>query len=163
MAKKITINRQHTREELEREIKKTRDGRYRLRLQAINLVMEGLTSQMIVKRLMITRESLFRWVRWYNEKSLEGIREVSSGGRPEGNPKWEGSIFEALYAKLDLMEEFFSVPKMQAWIESEYGIVIPERTIHSRLKANGYSFKSSRPNPYKGDPELQAAFKKAES
>lgn len=47
---------------------------------------------------------------------------------------------------------------MQSWIEDTYGIVIPENTIHNRLKAGGYTFKSSRPNPYKGDPNLQAAF-----
>ena len=107
---------------------------------------------------MISRPALFKWVKWYNEKGLEGILKVSLGGRPEGNPKWDDSIFTALCAKLDLMEEFFSIPKMQAWIEDTYGVSIPERTIHYRLRVNGYTFKSSRPNPYKGDPDLQAAF-----
>jgi transposase len=112
--------------------------------------------------LIISRPALFRWVKWYNEKGLERIRDVSSGGRPEGNPKWDNSIFDALFAKLDAMEEFFSVPKMQVWIEETYGKKIPERTIHDRLRVGGYSFKSSRPNPYKGDPNLQAQFKKTE-
>ena len=31
----ITINRQHTDDELEKELKKTKDGSYRLRLQVI--------------------------------------------------------------------------------------------------------------------------------
>jgi hypothetical protein len=31
------------------------------------------------------------------------------------------------------MEEFFSVPKMQSWIEEVYGVIIPENTIHNRL------------------------------
>lgn len=163
MAKPITLNRQHAEAEIEQEIRRTKDGQYRLRLQAIRLVMERLSSREIIERLMIQPRTLFRWVKWYNEKGLEGIKKVSKGGRPEGNPKWDDAIFEALFAKLDTMEEFFSVPKMAAWIETEYGMVIPERTIHSRLKANGYSFKSSRPNPYKGDPDLQAAFKKTAS
>jgi len=163
MAKPITLNRQHTTEELDHEIRRTRDGRYRLRLQAIVLVMEGLNAQTITERLKIGRDTFFRWVKWYNEKGLDGIKEVSKGGRPDGNPKWDDAIFEALFAKLDVMEEFFSVPKMAAWIESEYGVNIPERTIHARLKVGGYSFKSSRPNPYKGDHDLQAGFKKTES
>lgn len=162
MAKAITIIKQHTKEELEKELKTTRDGRYRLRLQTLLLVHDKLSGAVIAKQLMIQRETLFKWVKWYNEKGLEGIRNVSSGGRPEGNPKWDDSIFEALFAKLDLMEEYFSVPKMQSWIEDTYEIVIPENTIHNRLKAGGYTFKSSRPNPYKGDPNLQAAFKKTE-
>jgi transposase len=65
--------------------------------------------------------------------------------------------------KLDLMEEYWSIPKMQSWIEENYGVKIPLSTIHHRLGVNGYSFKSSRPNPYKGDPNLQAAFKKTVS
>lgn len=163
MAKAITIIRHNTQEELEKEIKTTRDGRYRTRVQTILLVMKGNSSKTVTAQLMIGLDTFFRWLKWYNEKGLAGIREVSLGGRPDGNPKWDDSIFEALFAKLDLMEEFFSVPKMQAWIEETYGVIIPEPTIHYRLKTGGYTFKSSRPNPYKGDPNLQALFKKTES
>lgn len=162
MAKPITLQQHCTQVDLEREISKTRDGRYRLRLQAIVLVMRGLNSQQILSQLMICRNTLFRWIKWYNEKGLEGIRVVALGGRPEGNPLWDDTIFDALFKKLDLMEEFFSVPKMQSWIEEVYGVIIPENTIHNRLRVGGYTFKSSRPNPYKGDPLLQAAFKKTE-
>jgi transposase len=112
---------------------------------------------------MITKETMFRWMKWYNAKGLQGIKEVSKGGRAEGNPKWDAAIFEKLFKKLDQMEEFYSVPKMQVWIEENHGVTIPEQTIHYRLKKGGYSFKSSRPNPYKGDPSLQAQFKKTVS
>lgn len=162
MAKIITIKKYNTLEELEHEIKITRDGRYRLRLQVVYLVMQKMHSQEIQSQLMISKPSIFKWVKLYNDKGLEGIKEISQGGRPEGNPKWDDSIFTALFAKLDLMEEFFSIPKMQTWIHEIYGVSIPERTIHHRLSVNNYTFKSSRPNPYKGDPALQAAFKKTE-
>lgn len=160
MAKAITINRQHTDDELVRELKRTKDGRYRLRLQVILLVLKRYTSDQIHAQLLVSKHALFKWVRWYNQRGLEGIRDVSKGGRVEGNPLWDDSVFEALFAKLDQMEEYWSVPKMASWIQEEYKITIPERTIHHRLKVGGYSFKSSRPNPYKGDPNLQAAFKK---
>jgi transposase len=163
MAKAITLNNQHTAEALKQEIKQTRDGRYRLRLQAIVLIKEGLTAQTIAKQLMIGRDTFFRWVKWYNEKGLEGIRDVSKGGRSDGNPKWDTALFTALFVELDKMEEFWSVPKMQAWIEKEYDVVIPQRTIQNHLKKHGYSFKSSRPNPYKGDEKLQKHFKKVVS
>lgn len=163
MAKLITIVRQHTEKELEHELKVTKDGRYRLRLHVILLVMQKCTSDQIRSKLLVSKPALFKWVRWYNEKGLEGIREVSKGGRKEGNPIWDDSIFQALFKKLDAMEEFWSSPKMSIWIEETYKVKIPERTIRSRLKSNNYSFKSSRPNPYKGDPNLQAAFKKTVS
>lgn len=163
MAKAITIIRHNTEEELEKEIKTTRDGRYRIRAQTILLVMRGMSSKTIVAQLMIGLDTFFRWIKWYNEKGLKGIRDVSAGGRPEGNSKWDDAIFTALFAKLDLMEEFFSIPKMQSWIEETYNVSIPEPTIYYRLRINGYTFKSSRPNPYKGDPNLQAQFKKTVS
>jgi transposase len=158
--KYITITPHHTQEELEQELKKTNDGRYRLRIHVILLAMQQYNSASIRKQLMVGRPTIFNWVRRYNQKGLKGIKEVYKTGRSEGNPKWDNSIFEALCAKLDLMEEFWSVPKMREWIKERYKVEIPERTIHYRLKMNGYTFKSSRPNPYKGDPALQAAFKK---
>jgi len=163
MAKAITIIKHNTEEVLRKEISTTKDGRYRLRLQTILLVTQGLHSEQIMKQLMISRNSIFRWVKWYNKNGIEGIKTVSVGGRPEGNPKWDDAIFAALYKKLDLMEEFWSVPKMAVWLQDEYNVTIPEPTIHNRLKVAGYTFKSSRPNPYKGDPNLQAQFKKKES
>jgi len=162
MAKPITLNKQHTLEELRQEIKSTRDGRYRLRTQAIVLVMQGLNSERIITQLMIGRDTLFRWIGLYNQKGLEGIKHLPKGGRTEGNPKWDKAVFNALFKKLDAMEEFFSVPKMQIWIKEKYNVKIPQNTIHHRLKIAGYTFKSSRPNPYKGDPALQASFKKME-
>ena len=160
MAKAITIIKHHTQEVLEKEIKSTRDGRYRTRVQVIVLAMQGHSSKAITAQLMIGLDTFFTWLKWYNQKGLVGLKEVSRGGRPHGNPKWDDSIFEALFAQLDLMEEFWSVPKMQTWIEEHYDVFIPEQTIHYRLKRGGYTFKSSRPNPYKGDPNLQATFKK---
>ena len=161
MAKKLTIQNLHTEEDLLKEIKKTQDGRYRLRVQAVLLLLQNKTTQDIVKQLLIGRHSLSRWTKLYNQHGLDGLKNFSSGGKPKGEHfKWSQDFFTALFAKLDNMEEFYSVPKMQSWIEETYNVTIPQNTIHNRLRANGYTFKSSRPNPYKGDPNLQASFKK---
>ncbi len=162
MGKAITIKHHHSEEALEHEIKHAKDGRYRLRVQVILWAMREKSSDCIKQELLVSKPAIFRWARWYNKKGLEGLLNVSKGGRKEGNPKWDNEIFQALFAKLDLMEEFWSVPKMASWIAQTYSQEIPEQTIHYRLKKGGYSFKSSRPNPYKGDPALQAAFKKKE-
>ncbi len=160
MAKTITLKTTISRDELQYQIKSTRDGRYRLRLQAVMLAMDGLGSLAIIKQLLIERKTLFRWIKLFNDKGIEGLKHICKGGRDKGCFKWDEEIFTALFTKLDNMEEFYSVPKMQSWIEDTYGITIPQNTIHNRLRANGYTFKSSRPNPYKGDPNLQASFKK---
>ena len=160
MAKKILLESHNSNEELTRELKNTRDGRYRLRVHAISLYQEGMRTTQIIKLLLINRVTFYQWIRRYNKDGLRGLKNVSLGGRGEGNPKWDDNIFTALFKKLDLMEEFYSVPKMQAWIKETYDVDIPQNTIHHRLYKAGYTFKSSRPNPYKGDPNLQASFKK---
>jgi transposase len=114
----------------------------------------------IVKQLLIGRHSVSIWIKLYNQHGLDGLKNFSLGGRKEGDVKWSNEIFTALFEKLDSMDEFYSVPKMQSWIEDTYGVTIPQNTIHNRLRAGGYTFKSSRPNPYKGNPNLQASFKK---
>jgi hypothetical protein len=49
---------------------------------------------------------------------------------------------------------------MQKWIYEEEKKDIPESTLCYRITQIGYSNKSSRPYPYKGDKEKQETFKK---
>ena len=46
MGKAITIIQHHTQEELEKEIKRTKNGRYRLRIQTILLAMKKLLKEL---------------------------------------------------------------------------------------------------------------------
>ena len=43
------------------------------------------------------------------------LKKIRITGRKEGNPKWENGIFEKLFKKVDTMEEYWSIPKMQEW------------------------------------------------
>jgi len=61
------------------------------------------------------------------------------------------------------MDEYWSIPKMQKFVEEKHGIKVPYETMRMRVKRAGYSYKSNRPSPYKGDKELQVEFKKMQS
>ena len=158
--KKKTIVKHNSEEELRKIIKTTGDGRYRLRVQTILLAMEGKTAKEIREQLMISHYSVFNWLKRYNERGLQGLKEISKGGRKEGNPKWDKAIFEEMFKEIEKMEEYWSAPKIQKWIEQRFGVKIPVITIRYRLKKGGYSYKTSRPYPYKGDERAQAEFKK---
>jgi len=58
------------------------------------------------------------------------------------------------------MDEYWSIPKMQKLVEELHGVKVPYETMRMRVKRAGYSYKSNRPSPYKGDAELQEEFKK---
>jgi len=159
MAKKLELKNHNSKKELKAEIRKTKDGRYELRLRVILMLKEGYSPTEIKKVLMVAGATYSRWIKRYNEEGKDGLKRHESG-RKNGNPKWDKKIFEDLFEKLDEMEEYWSVPKMQKWIKEEYKQDIPASTIEYHLHKSNYSWKTNRPSPYKGDKEQQASFKK---
>ena len=65
-----------------------------------------------------------------------------------------------LAKEIDDTEEYWSIPLMAQWIKNNYQQDIPHTTILYHLNKLGYSYTTSRPHPYKGDPLLQEEFKK---
>jgi transposase len=60
------------------------------------------------------------------------------------------------------MQEYWSVAKMQKFVKELHNIEVPNETMRMRVKRAGYSYKSNRPSPYKGDKEKQEEFKKTD-
>jgi len=157
--KKLELKDHDSEEELKKEIRATKNGRYELRLRTVLMLKQGYSPKAIKEILLISGSTYAKWIKQYNEEGKERLKKHGSG-RKEGNPKWDQRIFESLMKKLDLMEEYWSVPKMQKWIEEEYGVEIPDATIEYHLHKNNYSWKTNRPSPYKGDKKQQERFKK---
>ena len=153
----LELKEHNTIEELRREIKKARDGRYLLRVQCILLRKEGLRPGEIEERLLISRNTYSKWIKRYNEKGLEGLKDKKREGRKE---KWGNELFKELFEELDKNKGFWTIKKMQKFIEEKHKVKIPEESIRRKLHKAGYSWKSSRPSPYKGDREKQEEFKK---
>lgn len=160
MALKLKNN--NTLEELKKEMRKATDGRYQLRLNTIILLKEGEKSGDIQKRLLIGSDTYCRWIRSYNEGGMESLKNIKTTGRKEGNPAYDDYIFYELFAKLNLMQEYWSVIKMQKFVKELHCIEVPNETMRMRVKRAGYSYKSNRPSPYKGDKVKQEAFKKTD-
>jgi transposase len=160
--KAIELKNHDTEYELLQEIRRTSDGRYQHRLQTILLAKRGMSSKDIREELLISSATYCKWLKNYNEHGKEILKQHNSG-RKGGNPKYDKRIFKELFEKIDLMEEYWSVIKMQKFIYDKYSITIPNETMRMRAKRAGYSYKSNRPSPYKGDKELQKNLKKTVS
>ena len=158
----LKIENHDSEEELRKEIRETTNGRYQLRLRTVLLAKRGISSGEIRKELMISSATYTKWLRKYNAEGKEALKQHRSG-RAEGNPKWDAAIFEELFKKLDLMQEHWSVLKMQKWIQEQHDVEIPTSTIENRLHKAKYSWKTNRPSPYKGDKSKQEEFKKTAS
>lgn len=159
MSKKLELKNHDSKKELREAIRKTKDGRHELRLRVILMLKEDYSPTEIKKVLLIAGATYSRWIKRYNAEGKEGLKRHESG-RKEGNPKWDKQIFVELLKKLDEMEEYWSVPKMQKWIKEEYKEDIPDSTIEYHLHKANYSWKTNRPSPYKGDKAKQDSFKK---
>lgn len=160
---KAIIVKDHDSEDgLLKEIRNTKNGRYQLRLRAVLLAKRGMLVKEIQQELMISSATYCKWLKKYNESGKEVLKQHNSGRR-DGNPKYDTNIFTELFEKLDLMDEYWSVPKMQKLVKELHGVDVPYETMRMRVKRAGYSYKSNRPSPYKGDEDTQEEFKKTVS
>ena len=159
----IKIIEHDTIEELKREARDTVDGRYQLRLNTIILAKQGVKTKDIFEKMLISKNTYYHWLHSYNDGGTEALKAIKRVGQKNGNPKYDDKIFKEVFAKLDLMEEYWSIPKMQKLVLELHNVQVPYETMRMRVKRAGYSYKSNRPSPYKGDKELQDNFKKVVS
>jgi len=160
--KAIQLKNHDTENELLQEIRNTTNARYQHRLRTILLVKRGISSKAIREEMLISSATYSKWLKNYNEHGKEILKQHNSG-RKSGNPKYEDKIFKEVFEKLDLMEEYWSIVKMQKLVLELHKVQVPDETMRMRVKRAGYSYKSNRPSPYKGDKELQDNFKKVVS
>lgn len=156
---KCTLAPHHTLAELVELKNKSSDDGQKLRLRAIINIKKGKTFEQIAEEMLVSRKSIGVWHVKYDEKGVEGLLS-NKGGRKEGNPTWDAEIFEKLTEHVKNTGGYWSVPKMQEWVKETYKKTIPLQTIWYHLILKKFSYKSSRPHPYKGDKEKQDSFKK---
>jgi len=155
--KRLEVKNHNTIEELKKEIREAKNGRYALRVQCIKLKKEGKRTKEIEEALLISRDAVSRWVRRYNKEGLEGLKSKKPTGRKE---KWNDDLFKELFEELNKNRGFWTIKKMQKFIKEKHNIKIPEESLRRKIHKAKYSWKTSRPNPYKGDKQKQEEFKK---
>ena len=157
----IHVESSATIESLKQALKASADAAHKTRIRAIIKLREGKTKVATAEELTIGRTVLIEWVKRYNAGGISALA-LSKGGRPEGNPKWDASVFVSLAKEID-KGGYWSIPRMQEWIQMQYQKDIPEQTVWYRMDQLGYSYKGARPHPVLGDRERQETFKKGVS
>ena len=162
MSKTIHITKRETIASLRKKIKESDDEMQKTRIRGIIRVKQGAKKKAVAEEFVVDRITVLNWVKAYNAGGTERLK-MSRGGRPEGNPKWDTALFDALIIHIDTHPGYWSIPKMRVWLKKKYEKEIPDGTIWYHLKQRKYSYKSGRPHPYKGNRKAQAAFKKRDS
>jgi transposase len=146
---------------IRKKLRTAHDAAFKTRMKAVLLALEGRKRYEIVEQLTVDASRVTEWIQWYNTGGTPALVR-GKGGRPEGNPKWNTSIFTALAKEID-KGGYWSIPRMMEWIKTHKHKDIPEQTVWYRMDKLGYSYKGARPHPIKGDRERQDTFKKGVS
>jgi transposase len=98
----------------------------------------ALSLQAVAEALIVNRETVTKCLQLFNQGGLD-LLKPKKAGRKEGNPKYEKRIFVDLADALSRSEEPWSVYRMQAFIEKNHGVTVPESTIYYRMAKMGYA------------------------
>jgi len=162
MKNRSPIRLQHTEEELRHSLACAKDEAHKTRIKAIIHIANGASHEEVAQRLMVNKNSITAWVAAYNEGGTDAL-DLSKGGRPKGNHKWDQSIFDDLVKEIDKGGRYWSIPLMVTWLKEHHKVEVPESTVWYHIDRLDYSHKSARPHPYKGDTKRQEVFKKGGS
>lgn len=158
MATRTTLRPRTSVKHLRQTLARSDDEAQKTRIRAIISIKEGDTHTEVAQRFCTGRDTIARWVQVYNEGGTSALK-MNKGGRPKGNHTWEQSLFTSLVKEVD-KGGYWSVPRMQEWLREHKQQEVPESTVWYHVTRLGYSHKSARPHPYKGDTKKQEVFKK---
>ena len=142
---------QESEEELQGRLKHERDARLRLRLHLLILIRSGQVQGRgeAAEHLAVHRNTIRNWLARYTHGGLEALLGTAA---PKPKPE-QKTLSEPVLKKLKqrLAEEgFSSYVAIQQWLQHDFGLAIPYRTVHGlvrdRLKSK---LKRARPRHVK--------------
>lgn len=159
MAQRITLRSRTSVKILQKALARATDEAHKTRIRAIINIAKGASNADITRLFCVSPDTVTKWVKTYNTGGTKALH-YSTGGRPKGKKKWDDAIFKTLTKEINKGGTYWSVSRMAEWIQEHTQKNIPESTIWYRITTLGYSHKSSRPTPVKGDKKAQEMFKK---
>lgn len=161
----LSLRVQHTAEELLALSCKAPTARRAHRFLAIRDVVRGASRQAVRARSGISHDTLWRWVRRYNEQGTQGLEEAPRSGRPlKLQPRDEVAFKQRIEAQPDVEKDGvvrWRAVDIQRVLKDEYEVEYTSLTGVRRLwHALGLAYLTTRPpHPRRKDAAV-AAFKK---
>ena len=163
MAKKITLTQHDTLEEWRDKIRRTRNNEHKLKMLVIEKILANpdISGKFLQETFMISPATMFSWIAQYNKGGLDKLKEGNGKkGSGKGNTRTDEEVYKLLGEEIDNnQEQVWTLEKMQRFIKGKFDIEPTIQAIYYRIK-DKYSYKSSRPYPYKADRNKLGQFKK---
>lgn len=161
--KEVTFVDEATRARAEKEIQNLPYGIQAFRLTAIIAIGKGKTFSETSEFFDVHVQTLYRWVRNYKARGLDGLKDRPSGHRPKKlNPDQEIIVQKWLADQQNAEGRtiHWTVGLLRLHILEQFGVSISQTRMWTWMRAWKFTLKVPRPKHQKGDPLLQAEFKK---
>jgi len=123
------------------EIRRSEESRYDHRIHGVLLVARGMSCPEVAALLGDAPRTVEYWVRRFNEKGLNGLRECARAGRPRHLEDWQLSAIHATIHGMPGLVTPGGVPwsgrTLSTWISELYGIHLSVRHCQRLLKKWG--------------------------
>jgi transposase len=150
--------------QIEDEIKSNPQGRYFHRLHLILLVTKGMTSQTVAQLFGEPLRNVQRWVKEFNEKGLESLKDHERPGRPTRLTKHQLGELKADIEKDPLQfgftQGFWDGPILADHIQRKYELLISVRQCQRIFHKFGYSLMRPQTVTAGSTNEAREGFKK---
>ena len=121
------------------------------------------TALEVAEILRVNPRSVFRWVKKFKEKDIEGLRE-----RPKGHYKGKLNMEQKAQIKKWIKDRknsdgktiYWTLRKLRLEVQKEFGIVVSSPGLWYHLKDMNLTVKSPRPAHQKADKKEQEDSKK---
>lgn len=168
MSRKIQISNHCSLEELRILLPKVQNLEIRFRMLIIERILSNpkISREEISKSFYISPDTLYRWLKWYNEGGLEKLKNGNGGKGINSGVQtiYDKKMFDALADEIDKKQDIvWTLEKMQLFLKETFNLEDDQlptiQAIRHRMKSE-YSYKSSRPYPKQANRDQLGRFKK---
>lgn len=149
---------------IQQEISRSDESRYDHRLHGLLLVTTGQSCREVARLFGEDASTVQRWVRRFEERGLEGLREGERPGRPR---QLDADQWRQVAADLRRTPRAFGLeatlwdgPLLAEHLRRRFGIALGVRQCQRLFRQLGFRLRKPRPQVAQSDPVKVAAVKK---
>jgi transposase len=147
-------------EELLEVMRATKDQKYFRRLQAIELLLQGVERRVVLMAAKVNRKTLTRWINAWNEGGIDALATKPKPGRQPAIPQEAfGQIRPHFDPDHRSGTEVWTAKMAHGFLVKELRVQCGYSTVTHTLHRNNYAVKRPRPLPVKQDKKARANFR----
>ncbi len=140
------------------------DEAARRRVRAGRLLLKGKKPAVVAATVGAPRQTVYRWLGVLQEEGIDGLREMSKGGRPSlMSDEQIGELREALLAgpmAAGYGTDLWTLKRVRLLIEKRFGIKYSDVNVWRILGAMGFSSQKPEKRAIERNAEAVAQWKK---